>query len=116
MSFEETLSRVLNPEGIYWNSDYDTQDPSIERIVQLRIDVPSDFVAQAVSEMERNGWRFTEHPDEASDPQQRLFFQRRQNLLPKAKTAMLTDALNVVFHIQGARLWTWVIVEDENKS
>ncbi len=115
MSFEETLSRVLDPNGIYWGfADEDSEDPATLRMVQFRIDVPPNHVADAVSQMEVDGWRFTEQPDEPNDPQQRLFFRRRQDLLPETKTRMLTNALKVVFPIEGARLWTWIIVEDEN--
>jgi len=116
VTFEETLSRVLDPEGIYWNYDGENcASPVIERVVQIRIDVPPNRVAEAVAAMGVDGWQFTEQPDEPDDPQQRLFFKRRQNLLPKTKVAMLTAALRVVFPIEGARLWTWIILEDENE-
>jgi hypothetical protein len=114
-TFEETLDRVLDPNGVYWNCCEDEESQaSAERTVQLRIDVPSKDVAWAVAAMQRDGWTLTEQPDEPGDPQQRLFFQRRQNLLPETKVAMLTNALRVVFPIEGGRLWTWIIVEDEN--
>ena len=117
MTFDETLARVLDPEGIYWSyADEDSVDPAAERVVQLGIDVPPNHVADAVARMEIEGWQFTEQPDEPEDPQQRLFFKRRQNLLPETKVAMLTDALRVVFPIEGARLWTWIILEDENEA
>lgn len=29
---------------------------------------------------------------------------------------MLTNALSVVFAIEGARLWTWITVEDGNSA
>ncbi len=29
---------------------------------------------------------------------------------------MLTNALRVVFPIEGARLWTWITVEDEDSA
>jgi len=29
---------------------------------------------------------------------------------------MLTNALQVVFPIEGARLWTWIIVEDQDRA
>jgi hypothetical protein len=116
-SFEETLDRVLDPEGVYWTcAGEETQTPSAERTVQLRIDVPPQHVETAVAAMERDGWTFTEQPDEPSHSQQRLFFQRRQNLLPETKVTMLTNALRVVFPIQGGRLWTWIIVEDEGDA
>ncbi len=117
MTFEETLARVLNPEGIYWSfAEEDSKDPATLRVVQLRIDVPLDRVAEAVAQMEIDGWQFTEQPDEPDDPQQRLFFRRQQNLLTETKKRMLTNALKVVFPIEGARLWTWIIVEDENEK
>ncbi|WP_039336380.1 MULTISPECIES: hypothetical protein [Novosphingobium] len=116
-SFSDTLERVLDPDGIYWTSaDEESLSPSVERTVQLRIDVPPQHVAAAVEAMERDGWTFTEQPDEPSDPQQRLFFQRSQNLLSETKVAMLTNALRVVFPIEGARLWTWIIVEDQDSA
>jgi hypothetical protein len=116
-TFEETLDRVLDPEGLYWNNYGDEESPaSVERTVQLRIDVPPKDVAMAVAAMERDGWTFTEQPDEPDDPQQRLFFQRRQNLLPETKVTMLTNALRVVFPIESGRLWTWIIVEDESEG
>jgi len=116
-SFQEALDRVLDPEGIYWTyADEEDLTPSAERTVQLRIDVPPQHVAAAVEAMERDGWTFTEQPDEPCDPQQRIFFQRRQNLLPETKVTMLTNALRVVFPIEGARLWTWITVEDEDSA
>jgi hypothetical protein len=116
VSFEETLSRILDPVGIYWsNADEDLADPATERVVQIRIDVPPNSVPMAVVQMEADGWKFTEQPDEPTDPQQRLFFRRKQNLLPETKVAMLTAALKVVFPIDGARLWTWIILENENE-
>ena len=116
MSFDQTLARVLDPVGIYWSGvDEELAKPAFERLIQLRIDVPPDHVAGAIARMEVDGWHFTEQPDEPDDPQQRLFFQRRQNLLPETKIAMLTNALRIVFPIDGARLWTWVIVEDGNE-
>jgi hypothetical protein len=116
-TFEETLGRVLDPEGIYWiGVDEGSVDPAEERTVQLRIDVPLEHVATAVAAMERDGWIFTEQPDDSDDPQQRLFFRRRQNLLPQTKVTMLTNALRVVAHIEGGRLWTWIIADDENEA
>jgi hypothetical protein len=116
-TFEETLNRVLNPEGVYWSySDEDRNDPAVERVIQLRLDVPPKHVAASVAAMKRDGWNFTGQPDEPNDPQQRLFFQRRQNLLPRSKVTMLTNALRVVFPIEGARLWTWIIVDDEDQA
>ena len=113
-SFQETLDRVLDPEGVYWScSGEDDLAPAVARTVQLRIDIPPPHVAAAVEAMERDGWTLTEQPDEPCDPQQRLFFQRRQNLLPETKVTMLTNALRVVFPIEGARLWTWITVEDQ---
>ena len=117
MTFDATLSRVLDPEGVYWSyGGEDEIDAACEHLVQLRIDVPRDHVADAIARMESDGWQFTEQPDEPDDPQQRLFFRGRHNLLPATKTAMLTKALQVVFPIEGARLWTWIIVEDENEA
>jgi len=116
-SFQETLDQVLDPEGFYWNyAEEEDLAPSVERTVQLRIDVPPQHVAAAVEAMERDGWTFTEQPDEPCDPQQRLFFQRRQNLLPETKITMLTNALRVVFPIEGGRLWTWITVEDQDSA
>ena len=116
-SFRETLDRVLDPEGIYWTHPGEEDlNPSVERIVQLRIDVPSLHVAAAVDAMELDGWIFTEQPDEPSDPQQRLFFRRHQNLSSETKVKMLTNALRVVFPIEGARLWTWITVEDQDSA
>ncbi|MGX5711262.1 hypothetical protein ACWKWJ_01030 [Sphingopyxis terrae subsp. ummariensis] len=115
--FKETLDRVLDPEGVYWNcAGEEGLTPYVERTVQLRIDVPPRHVAAAVEAMERDGWTFSEQPDEPRDPQQRLFFQRRQNLLPETKATMLTNALRVVFPIEGARLWTWITVEDQDSA
>ena len=114
MTFETTLARVLDPAGIYWSyAGEDDYDPAIDQLVQLRIDVPVSDVGHAVAQMEQNGWQLAEQPDDPEDPQQRLFFRRHQNLLTDTKIAMLTDALRVVFPIKGARLWTWVIVENE---
>jgi len=73
-SFEETLDRVLDPEGFYWTyAGEETQTPTAERTVQLRIDVPLQHVETAIAGMERDGWSFTEQPDEPSEIQQRLF-------------------------------------------
>ena len=116
-NFQDTLDRVLDPEGVYWtDAGGETLNPSAECTVQLRIDVPPQHVATAVDAMELDGWTFTEQPDEPCDPQQRLFFQRRQNLLPETKVTMLTNALRVVHPIEGGRLWTWIIVEDESDA
>ena len=115
-TFEETLGRVLDPEGIYWNCEEEPDNPSEEQTIQLRIDVPPECVASAVAGMEQDGWTFTEQPDESGDPQQRLFFRCRQNLLPETKATMLTNALRVVYAIEGGLLWTWIIVEDENEA
>ncbi len=115
-SFQETLDRVLDPEGLYWScgSEYDLA-PSVERTVELRIDIPPPHVAAAVDAMKRDGWTLTEQPDEPSDPQQRLFFRKRQNLLSETKVSMLTAALWVVYPIEGARLWTWIVVDDQDR-
>jgi hypothetical protein len=114
-TFEETLDRVLDPQGFYWSyPDEDTRPASVERTIELRIDVPPAHVAEAVAAMGSDGWIFTEQPDEPDDPQQRLFFRRRQNLLPETKVTMLTHALRVVLTIEGARLWTWVIVDEDD--
>ena len=116
-TYEETLGRVLDPEGIYWSyADEKSDDAALERTIQLRIDVPLEHVATMVAAMKQDGWMFTEQPDEPDDPQQRLFFRRRQNLLPQTKVTMLTNALRVVFPVEGARLWTWIIVEDESEA
>ena len=117
MTFDETLARVLDPDGIYWGYDgEDSDDPAVERTVQLRIDIPLARVSQAIAAMEQDGWLLTQQPDEADDPQQRLFFRRRQNLLPETRVAMLTNALGVVFPCEGGRLWTWIVVENENEN
>jgi hypothetical protein len=117
INFQETLNRVLDPEGFYWSyAGEDDLTPSVERIVELRIDIPPQHVAAAVEAMERDGWTFTDQPDEPLDRQQRLFFQRRQNLLPETKVSMLTNALRVVFPIEGARLWTWITVDGQDRA
>lgn len=115
-SFDKTLERVLDPEGVYWihGVDDDGWDPSADHLVQLRIDVPPSHVEAAVTQMEADGWNLNDSPDTADDPQQRLFFRRQQNLRPESKTRMLTDALRVVYPIEGARLWTWIVVNDES--
>lgn len=115
-SFASTLKRVLDPDGVYWcyGVDDDGWDPSADHLVQLRINVPPQHVDAAISQMEADGWKFHKNPDPPDDPQQRLFFRRQQNLLPDAKTSMLTEALKVVFPIAGAQLWTWIIVDDED--
>ena len=115
-TFDDTLERVLDPQGVYWccGVDDDELDLSADHLVDLRIDVPSAHVEAAISQMEADGWKLHENPDNGDDPQQRLFFRRHQSLLPETKTRMLTDALKVVFPIAGARLWTWIIVDDEN--
>ncbi|MCR5871331.1 MULTISPECIES: hypothetical protein [unclassified Sphingomonas] len=115
-SFDKTLERVLDPEGVYWiyGTGDDEWDPSADHLVQLRIDVPPSHVDVAVMQMEADGWNLNDSPDTPDDPQQRLFFRRRQNLLPESKTRMLTTALKVVYPIEGARLWTWITVDDKN--
>lgn len=115
-SFDQTLKRVLDPEGVYWSYGDDDDDwhQSANHLVQFRIDVPLTHVGAAISQMEADGWSFHENSDTPEDPQQRLFFRRQQDLLPETKTRMLKDALKVVFPIAGARLWTWIIVDDES--
>ena len=115
-SFERTLERVLDPEGVYWiyGVDDDGWDPGADHLVQLRIDVPPSHVDAAVTQMEADGWNLNDSPDTPDDPQQRLFFRKQQNLRPESKTRMLTDALRVVYPIEGARLWTWIIVDDDS--
>ncbi|OQW78992.1 MAG: hypothetical protein BVN32_05350 [Proteobacteria bacterium ST_bin14] len=108
MSFEASLARVLDPEGLYWNYPGDDKDdPSQDRLIEVRIDVPNDRASSAQSLMNQNGWQLASQPDEPSDPIQRLYFRKVQSLLPLDRTAMLTTALRAAHDADG-KFWSWL--------
>ena len=108
MSFDESLARVLDPEGLHWcYPGDDADDPSQVRLIEVRIDTPNERVSSARSRMEQEGWQLASQPDDASDPIQRLYFRKLQSLLPHDRTKMLTTALQAAYDADG-KFWSWL--------
>jgi hypothetical protein len=110
-SFEESLERVLDPNGYYWRYPGDEDDdPKRTRLVELRIDVPLESTGQAMARMNAGGWSLETSPDGDDDPVCRLYFRRTQTLTVGAKSEMLTEALRVASDCNGT-LMSWINVE-----
>lgn len=109
--FEKTLSRVLDPEGLYWRYPGDeVDDAAFSRTVEVRLDIPSSRALEAKSQMGRLGW---DHA--ASDRNgeiEMLFFRREQDMSDQSKTEMLRSALQTAFLFEG-RLWSWINVDED---
>jgi hypothetical protein len=115
-TFEESLMRVLDPEGVYWNyPGDDNDDPERVRLIEVRLDVPISGVMNTQKKMQCDGWTLHSQPDEASDPIQRLYYRKEQSLRTEHKIAMLTISLRAAHEVEGM-FWSWANVEmlDEN--
>ena len=111
-TFEESLQRVLDPEGLYWRyPDDDNDDPTRERLIEIRLDVPRANVGIARTSMKKAGWQFASQPDDEADELQRLYFRKATALKPQDKAEFLTSGLTVAHETNGT-LMTWISVED----
>ncbi len=115
MSFEESLQRTLDPDGLYWGYPGDADDdPARKRCVEVRLDVPREHVSDAVGIMSAADWTLSADPDSDSDPIPRLYFRRELDLLPGSRRGMLTEALSAAYQCNG-RFWSWINVEEEQE-
>ena len=111
-SFEESLERVLDPEGFYWDRPGDDQDdPSRARLIKQRLDVPRTSIADAKAQMVAVGWMLDSSPDEETDELCRLYFRKVLDVTDATKTEWLTHGLRVAHNCNGT-LMTWLSVED----
>jgi hypothetical protein len=109
----EALTRVLDRNGIYWGYPGEaTDDPSVVRTVELRLDAPPEGVGSAVRRLEVAGWVLHAKPDPANDPHQRLYFRKNQNLLDDQRTAMLTTAIEAA-QIARGQFCSWLERPDD---
>ena len=112
-SFEESLARVLDPEGVYWVYPGDgTDDQQRVRLIEQRLDVPATNALMAQTAMEKDGWKLSDAPDGQDDASHRLYFRKATKLTSEARRRFLTAALRVADDTDGT-LMTWIIVEDD---
>ena len=116
MSYEESLERVLDPDGLYWRYPGDEQDdPQRARLVEVRLDVRSELAETARSIMEKDGWALDSQADEETDPIQRLYFRKAINLQAQSKIQMLTVSLQAAHAAEG-KFWSWINGEDVGEN
>ena len=116
MSYEESLKRVLDPDGVYWRYPGDEED-DLERIrmVEVRLDVPPANVAIARSIMEKDGWRLDSKPEERAEPIQRLYFRKAVDLQEQSRTTILTVSLHAAYAAEG-KFWSWINIDDQGEA
>ena len=111
-TFEDSLKRVLDPDHYLWCMiGHDADNAALERVVELRLDIPACNVPKAVEAMAALGWNFASRPDEATDPLERVYFRKRTAVQADDVRLLLTGALKVADDFNGT-LMSWINVED----
>ncbi len=108
--FDGSLSRVLDPEGLYWcYPDDEFDDVDRVRTVEIRLDVPRANKEAAVAWMGKFGWLIARSDENGETAM--VFLRREQSLSAVAKTEMLTAALETASRFEG-RFWSWINVDE----
>ena len=112
MSWEISLARVLDRDGLYWGyPGEDDDDPTQARLVEVRVDVPADQTHAATAAMAEFGWALASKPDSQDEPFSRLYFRRIQDLTPASREQMLGQSLKTAYDHNG-RFHSWIEVEE----